>query len=147
MISDEIRSFVKRSYADEHMDPKELLALADRADRETVELPKSTDGKPIYVGETVYALDDPSLEYEVSDINYGINGVAVGMYAAGIQTYRKPSCVSHTRPDSLERIADELEEWSESNRGNGSGEVFYRAGDLADRIRKLVKREGEHGAD
>lgn len=28
-IGDEIRDFVKRSYEDEYMDPKELLALAD----------------------------------------------------------------------------------------------------------------------
>ena len=145
MISDEIRAFVKRSYADEYMDPKELLAIADRADRETVELPKSTDGKPIYVGETVYALDDPSLEYEVSDINYGINGVAVGMYAAGIQTYRKPSCVSHTRPDSWARIADELEAWCED--ADVDGDACLKPRNIADRIRRLVKREGEHGAD
>lgn len=136
-IGDEIREFVRRSYKDEHMDPRELLAIADRVDRETVELPKSTDGKPIYVGETVYALDDPSLEYEVSDINYGINGVAVGMYAAGIQTYRKPSCVSHTRPDSWARIADELEVWCED--ADVDGDACWKPRNLADRIRKLAK--------
>ena len=33
-IGDEIRDFVARSYNDEYMDPKELLALADRIDAE-----------------------------------------------------------------------------------------------------------------
>lgn len=50
--------------------------------------------------------------------------------------------VTHERPDSWERIADELEELSESNRINGSGEVFFRAGDLAARIRRLADKEG-----
>ena len=53
-ISDEIRSFVKRSYADEYMDPRELLAIADRIDREMVELPKDADYVPIHVGDTVW---------------------------------------------------------------------------------------------
>ena len=47
-----------------------------------------------------------------------------------------------TATDELRRMLDELEEWSESNRINGSGEVFYRAGDLAERVRKLAEREG-----
>lgn len=42
-----------------------------------------------------------------------------------------------------ERIADELEKLSESNRINGNVEVFYRAGDLAARIRRLADKEGE----
>lgn len=47
------------------------------------------------------------------------------------------------QPDSWERIADELEEWKEDNRVNGNGEVFFRAGDLADRIRRLAEKEGQ----
>lgn len=50
-ISDEIREFVRRSYADEYMDPRELLAIADRADREMVELPKDADGEYIHIGD------------------------------------------------------------------------------------------------
>ena len=52
-IGDEIRDFVKRSYEDEYMDPKELLAIADRVDRETVELPKDADYVPIHVGDVM----------------------------------------------------------------------------------------------
>ena len=52
-IGDEIRDFVKRSYEDEYMDPKELLALADRIDRELVELPKDADGEYIHIGDVM----------------------------------------------------------------------------------------------
>ena len=47
----------------------------------------------------------------------------------------------NSQPDSLERIVDELEEWSEDNRINGEREVFDRAGKFADRIRKLAEKE------
>ena len=49
------------------------------------------------------------------------------------------------RSDRLERIADELKDWSEDNRANGSNDVFTRAADLADRIRKLAKEEARDG--
>lgn len=144
-IGDEIRDFVKRSYADEHMDPRELLALADRVDAEMVELPRDIDGVPINVGDTVY-LDDGE-KAEVTRIGIGMIKGSIYTIVYGDHFSLTPGHITHTRPDSWERIAYELEEWSESNRINGSGEVFYRAGDLADRIRKLVKKEGEHGAD
>lgn len=47
----------------------------------------------------------------------------------------------HERPDSFKSIADELEEWSEDNAVDGNHEVFYRAGDFADRIRRLAAKE------
>ncbi|MST60018.1 hypothetical protein [Parafannyhessea umbonata] len=141
-IGDEIREFVRRSYADEHMDPRELLALADRADRETVPRPRTADGEPVVEGETLY--DWEGNEWTVSDITVSFRVTAEG------DDRRRPrpadAPLSHTCPDSWERIADELEKLSESNRINGNGEVFYRAGDLAERVRKLAK-EGEHGAD
>nr|DAN76720.1 MAG TPA: hypothetical protein [Caudoviricetes sp.] len=53
----------------------------------------------------------------------------------------KASSVTHVKPESWESIADELEEWSEDNRVNGNDEVFFRAGDLAARIRRLADKE------
>lgn len=71
MISDEIRDFVKRSYEDEYMDPKELLAIADRVDRELVELPKDADGEYIRAGDT---LDGYGKTIEVVEMRYGRGG-------------------------------------------------------------------------
>ncbi|MGO5267337.1 hypothetical protein ACTQ1D_01460 [Parafannyhessea umbonata] len=151
-IGDEIREFVRRSYADEHMDPRELIALADRADTEMVELPKDADGREV-------PLDTKEL-YDANGKKVNITSFAFRCDAYGCWSDWKAFSPDARRedgmfyvdglyltpPDNLERIADELEGWSESNRINGSGEVFYRAGDLAERIRKLAK-EGEHGAD
>ena len=143
-ISDEIRMFVKRSYADEHMDPKELLALAERIDSELVELPRDADGVPIHVGDTVYL--NEGREAKVFRVNIASDNSSIDFTTCcdgRIYNAIGPTYFTHTRPDSLERIADELEELSESNRVNGSGEVFYRAGDLAARIRRLADKEGK----
>lgn len=142
MISDEIRCFVKRSYADEHMDPRELLALAERIDAEMVELPKDGGGKiwtgcedffwvesrgGVWVHHSLLSLD------LINGSKWYVRDTRGHGYEAGL--------VWHERHDSLERIADELEQWSDDNRVNGSGEVFFRAGDLAERIRKLAKED------
>lgn len=76
-ISDEIREFVRRSYADEYMDPKELLALADRADRELVELPKDADGEYIHIGDVMEWCDSGetlTVEGIGSDVLFYIDG-------------------------------------------------------------------------
>jgi hypothetical protein len=139
-ISDEIRGFVQRSYEDEYMDPKELLALADRVDRELVELPKDADGVPIHVGDTLF---NSGKEYVVTCISTDYCDHNFAFYANDNDSIAyNPKAFTHEHPDSLERIADELEKLSESNRINGSGEVFYRAGDLAARIRRLADKEG-----
>ena len=71
-IGDEIRDFVARSYNDEYMDPKELLALADRIDAEMVALPKGADWKLILPDQTVYDLNGN--EYEVENVTYDDGG-------------------------------------------------------------------------
>jgi hypothetical protein len=55
--------------------------------------------------------------------------------------YVNPIYITHTSPDSFERIADELEEWSEDNRVNGDSEIFDRAADFSERIRKLAAKD------
>ena len=135
-ISDELREHGNGYLEQRNGDCEWLYDIADRIDAEMVELPKAVDGEPIHVGDTVYACDDPSLEYKASDIEYGRDAVTVGMYATGIQTYRKPSYISHTRPDSLERIADELEKMS-----HGCSRKDLHG--IAKRVRKLAKEQGD----
>jgi hypothetical protein len=108
-------------------------------DYEMVELPKDADNKPINIGDTVF---HDGTAFSVTSIMLNDGNVAVramccdGKPGGGFSWYT-PDAFTHDKPDSLERIADELEEWSEDNRINGDGEVFRRAGELADRIRKL----------
>lgn len=137
MISDEIRSFVKRSYADEHMDPRELLALADRVDRETMPRPRAADGEPVVMGETLY--DGSGNEWAVSDLTATFLVVAKGDGPAIIKPGGRD--LSHRRPDSLGRIADELDDLSES--GEMADETSADMRDLAERIRKLAAKEDE----
>ena len=139
MISDEIREFVRRSYADEHMDPRELLALADRIDAELVELPKDADGVPIHVGDTVY-LDDEG-RARVTRIELLLGTTSIVCWASGKDCDCLPSAITHTAPDSWESIAQGLEDWAEDNRFNSDGDTFDLALDFADRVRKLAKKE------
>ena len=118
-----------------------LMTIADRIDSEMVELPKDRDGEPIHVGDTVY-LDDGRTA-KVTRIGIGMDEDSIYTILYGDDFSLTPGYVTHERPDSWERIADELEEWSEDNRVNGDDEVFDRAGIFADRIRKLAKREDE----
>lgn len=139
-IGDELRKV-----ADE-WDVTPLYALADRIDAEMVELPRGKDGKPIHVGETVYGEDGSA--WHVEGVTIGEMSEATG-YTIRVKSdksewrHYKPDRLTHELPDSLERIADELEEWSEDNRVNGDGEVFSRAGEIAERIRRLAEREGK----
>ena len=141
-ISDEIREWCELCGGIiDSVDKAELDALADRIDSEMVELPKDRDGVPIHVGDTVYLEDGRTAK--VTRIGIGIYEDGIYALVSGYNFSVSPEYVSHTRPDSWERIANELEELSESNRINGSGEVFYRAGELAARIRRLAETEGE----
>lgn len=120
-------------------DFEKLCALADRIDKETVELPCDREGVRIHVGDTMWGYMT-GRKMTVTTLSMRDSGWYVFTDKAG---YVKVSHLTHAQPDSLERIADELEELSESNRINGSGEMFYRAGDLAARIRRLADKEAE----
>lgn len=140
-ISDEIRNFVERSYKDEYMDPKELLALADRIDAEMVKLPRDKDWKPIHCGDTVF-LDD-GREAEVKAIQFYDDGSATitcKMVDDFSFTRHTSSSLTHTRPDSLERLADELDEWfkdaAENRRIRPSDADALL--DFSERIKKLA---------
>lgn len=137
MISDEIREFVRRSYADEHMDPKELLALANRVDRETMPRPRAADGEPVVEGETLY--DGDGNEWAVSDLTATFTVVAKGDVPAVIEPAGRT--FAHRRPDSLEAIAGELDDLSES--GEMADETGADMRDLAERIRKIARERGD----
>lgn len=134
MISDEIRSFVKRSYADEHMDPRELLAIADRVDRELVELPKDMDWVPIHVNDLVYA---DGVKACVTEIDIKDDCYVIDCWDGSKHVSYHPSGISHDRHDSFERIADELDNFADAN--YASGLLKQGIKDFSDRIRKLTK--------
>lgn len=138
-ISDEIREFVKRSYADEHMDPRELIAIADRADRELVELPLSADGK-IWTGREVCfwieARGGVWARHGLLSLDL-IDGSRWYVRDTGGLGYEAGSAW-HERPDSWERIADELDAWVDRPASYKEHKEFHT---FADRIRKLAAKE------
>jgi hypothetical protein len=149
-ISDELRDYGRRlvsnaspfnctfgdirAYQDE---------LADRIDAETVELPKDKDGVPIHVGDTVYGEDGRA---------WHVEGISLGRWAKWVEGHvvhamgdsgqwrdLMPEWLTHERPDSFERIADELEAWCD--RADVDGDACEEPRELARRIRKLAERE------
>lgn len=126
----ECRGFVTKASFDK------LCALADRIDSEMMELPKDADGVPIHIDDTVWNIWGGGEAMTVKSITLHPCGVAgIGFYVLGSDTNINPTDLSHTRPDSLEHIARDLEDWAEGNI-SGSAQSF------ANRIRKLAK-EGE----
>lgn len=136
--SNAVREWVRRARADEHMDLRELDAIADRIDSEMVELPLDRDGVPIHVGDVVYLDDGCKAEVTHIDLMWGTSCIAC--FASGKDHDCFPSGISHTGPDSWERIADELEAWCDG--ADVDGDACEMPRDLADRIRKLAEMEG-----
>ena len=141
-ISDEIRDWVNKP------EPKlkpllKLLDLADRIDNEMVELPRDADGVPICVGDTLYDCKGGH-QFQVRALRLED--------AWGISTnygFASASSVTHERPDSFERIAEDIEaaeDWRDGDGEYGTGVSSVEESTLhewADRIRKLAKVEGE----
>lgn len=138
-ISDEIRDWCDTSKDSiiDFDDGNKLFDLADRIDSEMIELPKSADGQ-IWTGREVcfwtsaeqegyhnfscVALRDD--KWYVEDV-YGMNYNAESVW--------------YERPDSLECIADELDEMVDAE--DSADDVYEKLADLAERIRKLAKKE------
>lgn len=133
--------------------PSVFDGLADRIDAEMAELPRGKDGKSIRVGETVYGEDGKA---------WCVRGVVIGqwtehtkspvVYATGDSgKWRNllPWLLTHERPDSWERIAQELDELCDDE----AAERRIRVSDqdalrkFAERIRRLAEREGADGTD
>ena len=155
-ISDELRKCAD-TYDDKAFLPKingRYHDLADRIDTEMVELPRGRDGKPIHFGDTVFTTDDHETSWCVRYIELRRDGEpSIGIESSRVNTYRPPSCITHERPDSLERIANEIagaKLWCDSN-GTYNVPVHSVSSEQldswAERIRRLAEREASNGTD
>ena len=144
-ISDEIRQRCGVC-CDDYIDKdccEELRELADRIDREMVELPRDKDGESIRIGDVMY---DCFINEDVH-----IEGMVFKSEWEILTDFGrvKPHWLTHTIPDSFERIADELEAakgWCDQNGEHScivSSVSTKTLDDWADRIRKLAKKEDE----
>lgn len=122
-----------------------LHAIADRMAAGTAELPRGADGKPIHVGDTVYGEDGRA---------WRVRGVTIGAWRAGRAGHcvhavgdagewrdLMPEWLTHGRPDSWGRIADELDAWCD--RADAGGRAYDEPRSFAARIRRLAGGEGE----
>ena len=101
--SDELRDYCKKVLCYTHYYDK-FWYLADRIDREMVELPKDADGVPIRVGDT---LDGYGKTIEVVEMRYGRGGwVLISRDGSG---YADTFAFAHHAPtveDVLREFAD-----------------------------------------
>lgn len=132
-ISDEIRKF-----ADEY-DVFPLYTLADRIDRELVELPKDRDGVPIHVGDAVRFVGRDDVELKVDHIKFFKDKAKVYAMSERHAVYSNSADFTHERPDSWERIARDIEEPAFSD----CEDTRRERREIADRIRKLAEKEDE----
>ena len=132
------------------MSTSELYALAGCIDSEMVKLPRDRDGVPIHVGDTVYLED--GRKTEVVRIELTVEKVFVKEtiiccfdFSNGVHkcVTRVPSKLTHERPDSFERITDELKRYANDSYSEDEidGMTASTLVDFADRIRKLAERE------
>ena len=122
--------------------PAYFNALADRIDAEMVELPKDKGGEPINF------VDEVCLNGKnghVTRIDYRIDNERHVIFWSGgeciVCMETELAELTHERPDSFERIADELDEMVDS--ADSADDGCEKLADLADRIRRLSK-EGGH---
>lgn len=141
-ISDELRKFTN-TYDLNALQIYELKRIADSIDAEMVELPKDRDGVPIHVGDTVYM--DDGHETKVIAIRFNADNTTITCLMADNPSpiWCAHETLSHTRSDSWERIADELDEQAGSLTKDGYTWQEDAIHDFADRIRKLAKEEDE----
>lgn len=138
-ISDEIREWCdtsKNSIID-FDEGNKLLDLADRIDNETVELPRSADGYVWTGREVCFWTGAEQEDYH----NFGCVALRDDKwYVEDVHgVYYEAESVWYERPDSLERIAAELDELVDAARP--ADDSCEKLADLADRIRKLAKKE------
>lgn len=138
-ISDEIREWCDVHCGEEC--GEYLGLLADRIDRELIELPRDADGVPIHVGDTVYLESGSKADVKSIEFSQGEHSIVFTVRGKGFLP--SPKYLSHERPDSLNRIADELDEQAGSLTKDGYRWQEDAIHDFADRIRKLAEKEEE----
>ena len=123
-----------------------LMTISYRIDAEMVKWPLGADRKSIRVGETVYVYDEDGKAWHVHGVTIGDMSKGAGRNIlvtddSGQWRDLLPEWLTHERPDSWERIADELDAWCDQVDvdGNACGEPR----ELARRIRRLAE-EREH---
>lgn len=146
-ISDELRSLADDMEMNpgvaQRFSPKSLRRLACRIDNAMVEWPLGADKKRIKPGQTVY--DPCGGEWDVTGVVFPIiPGIAlVTLEHDGTEITRFSVDLTHERPDSWERISQELEELSVDSMVGDIDLLSSCALGLAKRIRRLAKKEGE----
>lgn len=142
-ISDELREYCKGLYkgAPNYMT---LTAIAKRIDAEMVELPRDANDEPILPGDTVYAPSGGKCTVTSLQL-YGKEDPSwMASICGNGGSYISTGCeLTHTRPDSWERIADELKRYANDSCSEDEidGMTASTLVDFAERIRKLAKRE------
>lgn len=92
--------------------PSYFRDLADRIDAEMVEWPLGADKKPIKPSQTVYkAINGDDGEYVVHSLRRSVPGWVALIKRVGTDSscIVRPDVLTHERPDSWERIADDIE--------------------------------------
>lgn len=141
-VSDELREFADAEVLNA-IQISDLKHIANRIDSEMVELPKDADGVTIHAGDTVWDVED-GMEFVVKSVTlYAVGVTKVDAVCDGCHAHVSPDSFSHTRPDSFERIADELDEQAGSLTKDGYTWQEDAIHDFADRIRKLAEKDGE----
>ena len=135
--SDELREFAYLHFSGiENIGPCDaLMGIADRIDAEMVELPKSADGK-IWTGREVcfWTGATEGDRHEFNSLPY-ING---RWCVEDKHWQRYPAAsVWYERPDSWERIAHDLDDWTAVLADCD----VDAAHEFAERVRKLAKKE------
>lgn len=113
----------------------------DRVKRPAPEV-LGADGKPIKVGETVYPIDGEWLRIplEVSGIESPAS-VKVYLSAGKSWTTFHADRLTHTPPDTLERLRDDIAEWRADCARPGSG-WDVKTAEWAARIDAIIRRKG-----
>ena len=100
-------------------------------------LPKDRDGVPIHVGDTVYLDDGRKAEVRRIQLSERENSICFDVCGDFFSLW--PENLTHTAPDSFERIADELDNFADAN--YASGLLKQGIKDFAERIHKLAKEQ------
>lgn len=143
-ISDELRRLTNSDSVRGHMFVA-LQDIADRIDSEMVELPRDRDGVPIHIGDAVYLDNGRGGKVTRVELLNDIMKEEVGgvFFVGGKGFSLRAEYLIHTRPDSWERIANELEAWCD--RVDVDGDACDKPRDLVERIRRLAEKEGDYG--
>lgn len=135
-VAKELLEFVNEDDPNESQVEK-LCSIADRIDAEMVELPRDAGGEPTHLGDKVYDKDGLAWHVRGVTLTYDAASTSKWVVRAGSEEGDirdlNPEMLTHTRPDSLERIAEEMDKWP-----NACVQTVHA---WANRIRKIAKRD------